>query len=257
MLHNKYIKVTTLISLRLKWLMCLSVFLFQINEQLSAQNISEDFKRIHHTYYEGDYAYDMLYDVFDINNKPIPNFSMKTSIYRYKGNMYSKLGEIETVRNPKYSLMINNERKLMMLNYNNIKKGRSIEQSFYIDTLVKHYERTVLVKDESKERTYRVFFNKRVKQYQSAEISFNPRNYIPTKIILYLRKSSTSDSENEGKSTNKSAMIIVSINHVIFPTTSFPPNYSLKEYVSENRKGFNILSKYNKYKFIDYTTSQR
>ena len=149
----------------------------------AVEKAKEEFNQVNKTYSAEKYSVQMVYKYYYEYNSTSPG-ETQTGIYYKNGNeSYSKIMGIETIRNKKMSLVIQNEEKIIVVS-NPVKDNGVMMIS--LDTLImicESFDRTELPDNQIK---YELKFKSGIAfEYTKMEVFINKNNFCINKLIFY------------------------------------------------------------------------
>lgn len=119
--------------------------------------------KFYHTYVASDsMAAELTVDVYQSSGKSTPTYSTKASVYKSKGNYFSKMGETEMLLNNRYMVLIDHSAKEIVCSVRNDQTNINIAGEpikSQIDSLMKRNKKLVMVDSTAERISYRADFD--------------------------------------------------------------------------------------------------
>ena len=196
------------------------------------QNLSSLSSEIHYAFYDSYEA--------DI---PVET---ENGVFRQKGEYsYSKMNELETIINDEMAMLINHDRREIMVQPP-IESGFLTDFLINLDTAFQFFEKTEWLEDKENTRTYMLHLKN--SSYQKILVKFDLETYMINKVILYLKESD--DHFNNGNPI-KGKLEIAYKNMKINPALSLK-DFSTQAFLSKSKGQLSLTSSYSHYHIVNF-----
>jgi hypothetical protein len=166
-------------------------------------------------------------------------------VYKLGSARLMKLGKVETLTTEKYSITVDNDEKLILVNKNSI--GKSGDLPIDLDSLAKFITNTRFTKEGGK-GIYKLGL--KAGEYESVEIEFNTATYLISKLTLYLRNYDDKE-EGENRLSNKPRLELSITDFTTTPVISKTELLETK-YVRIQGQDVRLQERYAQYKLVSY-----
>ncbi len=190
-------------------------------------------------------AYDLTYNLYADESEQKLISTLKGMLIQYKGEKYSQMGEIESLKTQKYFISIDREDKILMLSDNN---GKETEV-FNLDQLKKYLllcKQYKIIKLNNKQSQLRMEL--KAGDISKMDIFYHSTNFLVEKICMVYNTEINTDHSNELEDTNKKLEILYKEKENIMPGDS---RLKLASYCSMKNGLWKTSPRYAKYEFIN------
>lgn len=188
-------------------------------------------------------AYDLTYKLFIEGSTANPSTTLAGLLIQSNGIKYSQMGEVESLKTPKYFISIDREEKILMISNNNGKDNQvfNMEDIKIYLTLCKKYDIKKMSTNQSK-----LSMELKAGELSLFEIFYNHTNFAVEKISMTYNK----DTENLDDNEAVNRRLEISFKEII----NFKPDdfrLKLATYCVFKNGEWKASSKFSKFEFIN------
>lgn len=217
----------------------------------AAQNAKQDILKINETYSSiKDLSMDITYTVFPSSKSKVA-LETHTGCFKQHGDMkYSRLKEVEAVHNNNYSLVIDNEDKLIVV-ANPAKSNMSEITMIDLDKSLSQCASIDFLGTIGSLSGYKLMFKQNVvSEYDAVELYFNKKSFFVEKLVIYYRQKVKLNEEDPNAVKDKPRLEIV-FSNTNLKTIADITLFSEERFIEKKKGKYYPTSAYNSYQLID------
>lgn len=230
---------------------CFCLMLLSLFFSAAAQNAKQDILKINETYTSlEDLSMDITYTLFPSAKSKVPA-ETHAGCFKQHGIMkYSKVKDIEAVHNKNYSLVIDNDDKLIVV-ANPAKFSASKITMLDLEKSLSLCSSVEFIGTTGNQSGYKLVFKQNApSEYDAVELYFNKKTFLVEKLVMYYRQTIKLNEEDPNSAKDKPRLEIAFSNASLKKITDI--SFFLEEKFIEKKKGkYYTASAYNSYQLID------
>lgn len=222
----------------LKSFVLLIVYLLGIHSLSNAQNLKEDIKRINDSYFSASsFQQDMYFQLFASSDSEQALESYKAFIQRQGKSYFMRKGEIESLTNEKFTLLIDHDSKAISVQ-KAVENEMNPTGGVDLDEVLKICSKTEFESKSGNKGIYHFYLENYA--YKKMSVEFDRKSFFILKIIMY-----AADEENPYRAEISFSNIK---KEVRFPINTF----SEERYLSHNAGKYSPNSSFATYQLLNY-----